>query len=82
LINISININKQGNRAILLKTNPPIFYSPNLLYLFKKEKLGCENLKIIKKVKKHMERKKLIKEINKDFEEMGLEMEENEVQNK
>ena len=33
-------------------------------------------------MKKHMERKKLIKEINKDFEEMGLEMEENEVQNK
>lgn len=66
----------------MLKINPPIFYSPNLLYLFKKEKLGCENLKIIKKMNVHMERKKLIKEINKDFEEMGHEIEENEVQNK
>ena len=65
----------------MLKTNSPIFYSLDLLYLFKKEKLGCENLKIIKKVKKHMERKKLIKEIYKDFEEMGHEIEEHELQN-
>ena len=71
-------MNKQGNRVILLKLTPQSFNPPDLLYLFKKEKLRCENLKIIKVLKEHMERKKLIKEINIDLEEMIHEIEEKE----